>query len=170
MNSMSGKPVIDTNVLIYAHDTDAGAKHQIAKTVLRDLWSERTAFFSSPLSKELARLVVSSYAIWCTETLQLKLSRRIEDASRIVSGMPRLFRLPQKTARPGSCRTIPTLGRGLLAFLSRIRLLASTDTPIERVPLCNHSVRTLSDPIATKRHGMLDPGLIVHRGSGLARD
>jgi predicted nucleic acid-binding protein len=43
MNCMSGKTFIDTNVLIYAHDTDAGAgaKHQIAKSVLRDLWSER---------------------------------------------------------------------------------------------------------------------------------
>src|SRR5438876_2468697 len=81
MNSMSAKTFIDTNVLIYAHDKDAGAKHQIAKTVLRDLWSERTGLLSvqvlqefyvnvtrkisSPLSKDLARLVVSSYAIWC---------------------------------------------------------------------------------------------------------
>lgn len=37
---MSGKTFIDTNVLIYAHDADAGAKHQIAKTVLHELWSE----------------------------------------------------------------------------------------------------------------------------------
>ena len=43
---MSDKTFIDTNVLIYAHDTDAGAKHEIAKTVLRDLWSERTALLA----------------------------------------------------------------------------------------------------------------------------
>ena len=77
---MSGKTFIDTNILIYAHDTDEGAKHQIAKTVLRGLWSERTGalnlqvlqeFYvnvtrkiSSPLSKDLARLVVSAYSIW----------------------------------------------------------------------------------------------------------
>src|ERR1700675_705086 len=101
MNSMSGKTFIDTNVLIYAHDTDAGAKHQIAKTVLRDLWSERTGLLSmqvlqefyvnvtrkisAPLSKDLARLVVSSYAIWCTETTPTEISAafRIEDESRI---------------------------------------------------------------------------------------
>jgi predicted nucleic acid-binding protein len=35
---MSGKAFVDTNVLIYAHDVDAGAKHDIAKSVLRDLW------------------------------------------------------------------------------------------------------------------------------------
>src|SRR6266576_3347460 len=101
MNSMSAKTFIDTSVLIYAHDKDAGAKHQIAKTVLRDLWSERTGLLSvqvlqefyvnvtrkisSPLSKDLARLVVSSYAIWCTETTPAEIASafRIEDESRI---------------------------------------------------------------------------------------
>jgi hypothetical protein len=32
MNSMSAKTFIDTNVLSYAHDTDAGAKHQNCKS------------------------------------------------------------------------------------------------------------------------------------------
>ncbi len=36
---MSGKAFIDTNVLIYAHDVDAAAKHKIARRVLRELWS-----------------------------------------------------------------------------------------------------------------------------------
>ena len=98
---MSGKTFIDTNILIYAHDTDAGAKHQIAKTVLRGLWSERTGALSlqvlqefyvnvtrkisSPLSKDLARLVVSTYAIWCTKTTptEIALAFRIEDESQI---------------------------------------------------------------------------------------
>ena len=99
---MSAKTFIDTNVLIYAHDKDAGAKHQIANTVLRDLWSERTGLLSvqvlqefyvnvtrkisAPLSsKDLARLVVSSYAIWCTETTPAEIASafRIEDESRI---------------------------------------------------------------------------------------
>src|ERR1700738_1206568 len=101
MSCMSGKTFIDTNVLIYAHDTDAAAKHQIAKSVLRDLWSERAGVLSvqvlqefyvnvtrkiaSPLSKDLARLVVNNYAIWCMETTPNELSAafRIEDESRI---------------------------------------------------------------------------------------
>lgn len=29
---------IDTNVLVYAHDLDAGAKHEKAKRLLADLW------------------------------------------------------------------------------------------------------------------------------------
>ena len=97
----SSKTFVDTNVLIYAHDVDAGAKHQIAKTVLQDLWSERTGVLSmqvlqefyvnvtrkiaSPLPKESARLVVNSYAIWCTETTPAEISAafQIEDQSQI---------------------------------------------------------------------------------------
>jgi predicted nucleic acid-binding protein len=98
---MIGKTFIDTNVLIYAHDTDAGAKHQIATTVLRELWTERsgvlsvqvlqefyvnvTRKISVPLPRDLARLVVSSYAIWCTETTPTEIASafRIEDESQI---------------------------------------------------------------------------------------
>ena len=98
---MSDKTFIDTNVLIYAHDIDANAKHKIAKEVLQELWSERTGILSaqvlqefyvnvtrkipSPLSKDLARLVVSSYAIWCLETTPTEIlaAFRIEDESRI---------------------------------------------------------------------------------------
>ena len=92
---------VDTNVLIYAHDVDAGAKHQIAKALLRDLWSERTGVLSmqvlqefyvnvtrkiaSPLPKDSARLVVNSYAIWCMETTPAEISAafQIEDQSQI---------------------------------------------------------------------------------------
>jgi len=98
---MTGKTFIDTNVLIYAHDIDASAKHQIAKAVLRDLWGERTGVLSvqvlhefyvnvtrkipTPLSKNSARLVVSNYAIWCIETTPTEISAafQIEDESRI---------------------------------------------------------------------------------------
>ena len=98
---MSDKTFIDTNVLIYAHDIDADAKHKIAKGVLQELWTERTGVLSaqvlqefyvnvtrkipSPLSKDLARLVVSSYAIWCLETTPTEIlaTFRIEDESRI---------------------------------------------------------------------------------------
>jgi predicted nucleic acid-binding protein len=98
---MSDKTFIDTNVLMYAHDVAAGAKHQIAETVFRELWSERTGVLSVqvlqefyvnvtrkipvPLSKEAARQVVSNYEIWCTETTSAEVSAafRIEDESRI---------------------------------------------------------------------------------------
>jgi predicted nucleic acid-binding protein len=98
---MSYRTFVDTNVLIYAHDVDAKAKHEAAKMVLHELWSERTGVLSMqvlqefyvnvtrkipyPISKESARLVVSSYAIWCVDTTAAEISTafRIEDESQI---------------------------------------------------------------------------------------
>ena len=39
---MSDKIFIDTNVLIYAYDADAGIKRDTAAAVLRDLWGRRS--------------------------------------------------------------------------------------------------------------------------------
>ncbi|MGA7382029.1 MAG: PIN domain-containing protein [Terriglobales bacterium] len=98
---MSDKTFVDSNVLIYAHDVDAKAKHHTARSLLRELWGERTGVLSvqvlqefyvnvtrkiaSPLSKDAARLVVNSYSIWCTETTPAEIATafRIEDESRI---------------------------------------------------------------------------------------
>ncbi len=98
---MSAKTFVDTNVLIYAHDVDAGEKHETAKSVLRELWSERTGLLSMqvlqefyvnvtrkisrPISKQSARLVVNSYAVWSVEAAPADISTafQIEDESRI---------------------------------------------------------------------------------------
>jgi predicted nucleic acid-binding protein len=98
---MSDKTFVDTNVLIYAHDVDAKAKHEAAKRVLEGLWSERTGVLSMqvlqefyvnvtrkiphPISKESARLVVSTYTTWCIDTTPAEIATafRIEDESRI---------------------------------------------------------------------------------------
>ncbi len=98
---MSAKTFVDTNVLIYAHDVDAKAKHEAAKSILRELWSQRTGVLSmqvlqefyvnvtrkiaSPLPKDAARLVVTSYSIWCMETTPAEIAAafRLEDESRI---------------------------------------------------------------------------------------
>jgi len=98
---MSDKTFVDTNVLIYAHDVDAKAKHDTAKRVLHELWSERAGVLSMqvlqefyvnvtrkiphPLSRESARLVVSAYTIWCVDATPAEISSafRIEDESDI---------------------------------------------------------------------------------------
>lgn len=98
---MSGKTFVDTNVLIYAHDRDAGQKHEIAKRVLRELWSEREGVLSmqvlqefyvnvtrkiaSPLPKATARAIVESYRNWCMQTTVEEISAafRIEDEARL---------------------------------------------------------------------------------------
>jgi len=98
---MSTKSFVDTNVLIYAHDVDAGAKHEIAKNVLRELWNERAGVLSTqvlqefyvnvtrkiatPLPRDKARVVVNTYSIWCGATTPAEIAAafRIEDQSRI---------------------------------------------------------------------------------------
>src|SRR5215469_16626341 len=98
---MTGRTFVDTNVLIYAHDVDAGVKHQTAQAILRELWSERTGTLSTqvlqefyvnvtrkiqrPISKQSARLVVSTYAAWCIETApgEIATAFQIEDAAKI---------------------------------------------------------------------------------------
>src|ERR1019366_9311153 len=98
---MSDRTFVDTNILIYAHDADAKSKHEVAKSVLGELWSQRTGVLSmqvlqefyvnvtrkiaTPLPKDLARGVVNSYTIWCMETTPAEISAafQIEDESRI---------------------------------------------------------------------------------------
>lgn len=98
---MSVKTFVDTNVLVYAYDLDAGAKHDIARKLLRELWSDRTGALSpqvlqefyvnvtrkipKPLAKAAARTVAEDYMVWCVETTSAELSAafRIEDESQI---------------------------------------------------------------------------------------
>ena len=98
---MNDKTFVDTNVLIYAHDIDAKAKHDVAQSILRDLWEQRTGVLSmqvlqefyvnvtrkiaSPLPKDAARLVVNTYSIWCMETTPAEIAAafRIEDEAKI---------------------------------------------------------------------------------------
>jgi predicted nucleic acid-binding protein len=98
---MNAKTFVDTNVMIYAHDVDARAKHEIAKGVLRELWSLRAGTLSiqvlqefyinvtrkiaAPLSKSSARAIVDSYAVWCVDTTLTEISAafRIEDEAAI---------------------------------------------------------------------------------------
>jgi predicted nucleic acid-binding protein len=78
---MSDSPTfIDTNVLVYAYDSDAGDKHQTAKLLVTELWQNRRGLISTqvlqefyvtvthklpkPLSKQQAREVVQTYAAW----------------------------------------------------------------------------------------------------------
>jgi len=77
---MSGIAFVDSNVLIYAHDRDAGPKRELAKALCSRLWSERTGILSvqvlqeffvtvtrklrSPLVRAQAREIVRTYAPW----------------------------------------------------------------------------------------------------------
>jgi predicted nucleic acid-binding protein len=51
---MSVKYFVDTNLLMYAHDTSAGDKHERAKALLEELWRDRTGVVSTQVLQELS--------------------------------------------------------------------------------------------------------------------
>ena len=50
---MSDRYFVDTNILMYAHDTAAGAKHERAKRLVEQLWRDRTGVVSTQVLQEL---------------------------------------------------------------------------------------------------------------------
>lgn len=92
---MNGKVFVDTNVLIYAHDLDAGPKRTVASAILKELWSTRLGILStqvlqefyvnvtrkipSPLSPAVAREIVRSYCAWPVEVLEPEMILRASD-------------------------------------------------------------------------------------------
>ena len=93
---MSDRVFVDTNILIYAHDIDAGRKHTVAAERVRGLWMSRDGVVSlqvlqelyvnvtrkipKPLSRKVARDLVGSYAAWTVQRLD---AADIVDASEI---------------------------------------------------------------------------------------
>jgi predicted nucleic acid-binding protein len=77
---MNGKIFLDTNILVYAHDLDAGIKHHTAINILKDMWDNRTGVLSTqvlqefymtvtkkignPISPIEAREIIKSYTCW----------------------------------------------------------------------------------------------------------
>jgi predicted nucleic acid-binding protein len=71
---------VDTNILVYAYDTDAGNKRAVATERLARLWEEESGRVSTqvlqefyvtvtrklptPLDRAVAREIVAGYAVW----------------------------------------------------------------------------------------------------------
>jgi predicted nucleic acid-binding protein len=51
---MSDRYFVDTNILMYAHDTAAGEKHVRAKALVEQLWRDRTGVVSTQVLQELS--------------------------------------------------------------------------------------------------------------------
>ncbi len=77
---MSDKCFVDTNILVYAHDRSAGAKHQRAQVLLEQLWDSGLGVLSTQVLQELCinlrrkvsrplpvgevRLLIRDYSTW----------------------------------------------------------------------------------------------------------
>ena len=71
---------VDTNVLVYAHDTSETRRQPIARALLDELWTSRTGLLSTqilqefyvvatrkfhpPMARRAAREIVALYGIW----------------------------------------------------------------------------------------------------------
>lgn len=81
---MSDKVFVDSNILLYAHDQDAGEKQRIAQDlltrllverrgtlsmqVLQEFYANATRKLAHRLPKDEARDAVEDFAHWCIET------------------------------------------------------------------------------------------------------
>jgi predicted nucleic acid-binding protein len=93
---------VDTNILVYGHDLDAGQKHQIAQNLLIDLWNRRTGVLSiqilqefyvaltrkisHPLTSTKARNLIRDYLSWHIEinnSMSVLTASRIEENHKI---------------------------------------------------------------------------------------
>jgi predicted nucleic acid-binding protein len=77
---MTGKVFVDSNVLVYAHDRDAGAKQQRAAERLKELWQSGLGRLSTqvlqefyvtasqkirrPVARSVVREVIRNYGLW----------------------------------------------------------------------------------------------------------
>jgi predicted nucleic acid-binding protein len=52
MNYTTAKAFVDSNILIYAYDVDAGDKHSKAEELLQELWERRAGVVSTQVLQE----------------------------------------------------------------------------------------------------------------------
>lgn len=97
-----GKIFLDTNILVYGHDADAGQKHGMARDILAELWNLGTGVLSvqvlqefyvtmtrkvlHPLPSNRARHIIQDYFSWHIEVndpLSVLVASRIEENYKI---------------------------------------------------------------------------------------
>ena len=77
---MSDNIFLDTNILVYAHDLDAGDKHDVAAKIISQLWESKNGVLSTqvlqefyvtltkkmpqPLSRLATRKILKEYFAW----------------------------------------------------------------------------------------------------------
>ena len=82
---MSGKVFVDSNILVYAHDADAGPKHHTSKRCIAQLWDTGSGYLSTqvlqefyfnvtrkikkPLIPSEARAIVRDFSLWVRSLL-----------------------------------------------------------------------------------------------------
>jgi predicted nucleic acid-binding protein len=72
---MSDRIFLDTNILVYAHDADAGEKHASAAQAVAGLWESRNGILSTQVLQELYITLTRKVASPATGTVVRRLIR-----------------------------------------------------------------------------------------------
>ena len=96
---MSAVAFVDSNILIYAHDLDAGVKRERAAAKLRELWDSGTGRLSvqvlqefyvnvtqklaTPIARSTAREVVKTYGVWVRHATTVETVARAAEISEL---------------------------------------------------------------------------------------
>ncbi len=96
---MSAVAFVDSNILIYAHDLDAGVKRERAMAKLRELWDAGTGRLSiqvlqefyvnatkkpaTPMARSSAREVIKTYGVWVRHATTAETLTRAAEISEL---------------------------------------------------------------------------------------
>lgn len=58
---MTAKCFLDTNILVYAYNTGAGHKHEMARELLQDLWKNQAGVLSTQVLIECAAVLTGKF-------------------------------------------------------------------------------------------------------------
>lgn len=98
---MTALRFVDTNILLYAYDLDAGAKHTAAAALIEQLWQEQNGVLSvqvlqeflvnitrkiaRPLPLAQARELVRSYRVWVRRPNDVETTLRATELMELAS-------------------------------------------------------------------------------------
>jgi len=96
---MNDVAFVDTSILVYAHDRDAGSKRDRAVRLLEELWESSngrlsvqvlqefyvsvTRKLATPVARSLAREVIGSYGAWVREATTPEIVLRAVEISEL---------------------------------------------------------------------------------------
>lgn len=96
---MSVVAFVDTNILIYAHDVDAGIKRERAMAQLRELWNSgngrlsvqvlqefyvnATRKLTTPVAHSTAKEIIKTYGVWVAQATTVETVTRATELAEL---------------------------------------------------------------------------------------
>lgn len=96
---MTAVVFVDTNILIYAHDQDAGVKRERAMAKLRELWDSgagrlsvqvlqefyvnATQKLTTPVARSTAREIIKTYGVWIRQPTTVETVTRATELAEL---------------------------------------------------------------------------------------